>query len=253
MRAAALRQALPSLLRRCLSITAFLVIWTLASMLPLAIQLPSPLDAVRSAMRLDLSTLLGDMMLSTYRVASGFALAAAVGIPLGIVIGYSQTMRDLLFMPIETFRPIPPIAWIPLAVLFFPTVEMMVIFLTYYGAFFPIVYNTVDGVSNIRVTYIRAAKSLGANEWTVFWHIILPASLPIIFTGLYIAIGVSWLMVVAGEMIANKGGLGAMTWQSYQTAQYPRIFVGMALIGLLGWASSLIVRGIARLVMRWEQ
>ena len=244
---------MPSLLRRCLSIVGFLVVWTLVSMLPLAIQLPSPLDAVRSALRLDPAMLLGDMALSTWRVASGFALAAAVGIPLGIMIGYSQVMRDLLFMPIELFRPIPPIAWIPLAILFFPTTEMMVVFLTYYGAFFPIVYNTVDGVSNIRSTYIRAGKSLGASEWTLFWHVILPASLPIVFTGLYIAIGVSWLMVVAGEMIANKGGLGAMTWQSYQTAQYPRIFVGMALIGLLGWASSLVVRGIARLIMRWEQ
>lgn len=245
--------ALPSFMLRCLSIAGFLLIWSLGSMLPLAVPLPSPLDAVRAAIKLDPAVLISDMTLSTYRVGSGFVLAAAVGIPLGIMIGYSQFMRDLLFMPIELFRPIPPIAWIPLAILFFPTVEMMVVFLTYYGAFFPIVYNTVDGVSNIRVTYIRAGKSLGASEWTLFWHVILPASLPVIFTGLYVAIGVSWLMVVAGEMIANKGGLGAMTWQSYQTTQYPRIFVGMALIGLLGWASSLVVRGISRLVMRWEQ
>lgn len=248
-----LKGALPSLLRRSASIVGFLLVWSLVSMLPWAVQLPSPLEAVHAALKLDPALLVTDMSLSTYRVLSGFTLAAAVGIPVGIVIGYSQVMRDLLFMPIELFRPIPPIAWIPLAILFFPTVEMMVVFLTYYGAFFPIVYNTVDGVSNIRVTYIRAGKSLGASEWTLFWHVILPAALPVIFTGLYVAIGVSWLMVVAGEMIANKGGLGSMTWLSYQTGQYPRIFVGMALIGLLGWASSLVVRGIARFVMRWER
>ena len=248
-----LKVALPSFLLRCVSICGFLLIWSLVSMLPWAVQLPSPLDAVRAALKLDPALLVSDMTLSTYRVATGFTLAAIVGIPTGIVIGYSQIMRDLLFMPIELFRPIPPIAWIPLAILFFPTVEMMVVFLTYYGAFFPIVYNTVDGVSNIRATYIRAGKSLGASEWTLFWHVILPAALPVIFTGLYVAIGVSWLMVVAGEMIANKGGLGSMTWLAYQTGQYPRIFVGMALIGLLGWASSLVVRGISRLVMRWER
>jgi sulfonate transport system permease protein len=252
-RYARLKAEVPSILLRLLSLCLFVSTWTLFSMLPWAIQVPSPLDAVRAALKLDAADLLGNVTLSTYRVAAGFALAAAVGIPVGIVIGYSQIMRDLLFMPIELFRPIPPIAWIPLAILFFPTVEWMVIFLTYYGAFFPIVYHTVDGVSNIRATYIRAGKSLGANEWTLFWHVILPAALPVIFTGLYIAIGVSWLMVVAGEMIANKGGIGSMTWQSYQTGQYPRIFVGMALIGLLGWGSSLVVRALARVVMRWEQ
>ena len=250
---ARLRGTLPSFLLRCVSIIGFLLIWSLASMLPWAVQLPSPLEALGSALKLDPALLVTDMTLSAYRVAAGFTLAAIVGIPAGILIGYSQFMRDLLFLPVELFRPIPPIAWIPLAILFFPTAEMMVVFLTYYGAFFPIVYNTVDGVSNIRVTYIRAGKSLGASEWTLFWHVILPAALPVIFTGLYVAIGVSWLMVVAGEMIANKGGLGSMTWLSYQTGQYPRIFVGMALIGLLGWASSLVVRGIARLVMRWER
>ena len=248
-----LMSKLPSVVLQCLSIGGFLLIWALMSMLPWAVQLPSPLDVVHSALKVDPAVLLGDMALSTYRVASGFLLAAAVGIPIGILIGYSQVIRDLLFMPIELFRPIPPIAWIPLAVLFFPTVEMTIVFLTYYGAFFPIVYNTVDGVSNIRTTYIRAGKSLGAGEWTLFWHVMLPAALPVIFTGLYVAIGVSWLMVVAGEMIANKGGLGSMTWQSYQTAQYPRIFVGMALIGLLGWLSSMGVRAVSRLVMRWER
>ena len=129
----------------------------------------------------------------------------------------------------------------------------MIIFLTFYGAFFPIVYNTVAGVSNIRATYVRAGQSLGASKWTLFWEVVLPAALPVIFTGLYIAIGVAWLMVVAGEMIANKGGIGALTWQSYQTTQYPMIFVGMASIGVLGYLSSLVVRGVARLVIRWEQ
>ena len=192
------------------------------------------------------------MMLSTWRVGLGFVIAGLVAIPLGVAVGYSQLVRDLVFPPVELFRPIPPIAWIPLAILFFPGVEWMIIFLTFYGAFFPIIYNTIAGVSGIRSNYIRAAKSLGASEWTVFWQIVLPAALPTIFTGLHIAISVAWLMVVAGEMIANRGGIGAMTWQAYQTTQYPLIFVGMAAIGVLGYLSSLAVRLVSLIVVRWE-
>ena len=193
------------------------------------------------------------MLLSTGRVGLGFIIAALVGIPLGVAIGYSPLMRDLAFPPVELFRPIPPIAWIPLAILFFPTAEWMIIFLTFYGAFFPIVYNTVAGVSGIRSNHVRAAKSLGASEWTVFWHVVLPAALPVIFTGLHIAVSVAWLMVVAAEMIANRGGIGAMTWQAYQTTQYPLIFVGMAAIGVLGYLSSALVRLLSQFIVRWEQ
>ncbi len=221
-------------------------------MLPWAIQVPSPAKVLSSALRLDPMEYGGDLWLSASRVGLGFAFAALVGIPIGVVVGYSQTLRDLLFPPIELLRPVPPIAWIPLAILFFPEIEWMIVFLTFYGAFFPIVYNTVAGVGNIRTTYIRAGRSLGASEWTLFWHIVLPAALPVIFTGLNVAIGVAWLMVVAGEMFANRGGIGALTWQSYQTTQYPMIFVGMASIGVLGYISSLIVRGIARIFVRWE-
>jgi NitT/TauT family transport system permease protein len=247
-----LRSALPGMLMRAVSIGVFLAVWSLLSILPWAVQVPSPAQVLRAGANLDPVELANDLGLSLYRVTAGFLLAALVGVPLGICIGYSRIVRELLFSPIELLRPVPPIAWIPLAILFFPEIEWMIIFLTFYGAFFPIVYNTVAGVSSIKSTYIRAGQSLGASEWTLFWHVVLPAALPVIFTGLYIAIGVAWLMVVAGEMIANKGGIGALTWQSYQTTQYPLIFVGMALIGLLGYASSLVVRALARLVVRWE-
>jgi len=246
------RANVPGLLLRLMSIVLFLLVWSAFSLLPWAVQVPSPADVLKAALRLDAAEFAHDLFLSASRVLLGFVIAAMVGIPLGIIIGYSQILRDLLFTPIELLRPVPPIAWIPLAILFFPEIDWMIIFLTFYGAFFPIVYNTVAGVSNIRATYIRAGQSLGASQWTLFWEVVLPAALPVIFTGLYIAIGVAWLMVVAGEMIANKGGVGALTWQSYQTTQYPMIFVGMASIGVLGYLSSLVVRGVARLIIRWE-
>ena len=236
-----------------LAVAFFVLAWWFVSSLPTAIHIPSPFGAASAALRLDPRAFLSDMLLSTWRVWLGFIIAASVAIPLGVAIGYSPLVRDLVFPPVELFRPIPPIAWIPLAILFFPTAEWMIIFLTFYGAFFPIVYNTVAGVSGIRSNYIRAAKSLGASQWTVFWHVVLPAALPIIFTGLYIAVSVAWLMVVAGEMIANRGGIGAMTWEAYQTTQYPLIFVGMAAIGVLGYLSSLLIRLFARFIVRWEQ
>jgi NitT/TauT family transport system permease protein len=250
---ALLRARLQTAATQMFAIALFVILWWLVSTLPTAIHIPSPLEAAQAALKLDPRDFATDMLLSTWRVALGFIIAAAIGIPLGISIGYSQLVRDLVFPPVELFRPIPPIAWIPLAILFFPGIEWMIIFLTFYGAFFPIVYNTVAGVSEIRANYVRAAKSLGASEWTVFWQVVLPAALPTIFTGLHIAISVAWLMVVAGEMIANQGGVGAMTWQAYQTTQYPLIFVGMAAIGVLGYLSSVAVRLLSRAIVRWEQ
>ena len=128
----------------------------------------------------------------------------------------------------------------------------MVVFLTFLGAFFPIVYNTLAGFWSIKPMYLRAGKSLGASEWRLFWQVILPGMMPVIFAGLQVAVGVSWLMVVAGEMMAAKGGVGAMTWQAYQTARYPLIFVGMAIIGILGFLSSYVVKKIGNSICRWE-
>jgi NitT/TauT family transport system permease protein len=233
------------------SIVIFLMLWAIVSTLPWAIEIPSPLDVVVAAVGLEPSIFLRDLYLSFLRVAIGFAIAAAVGIPLGIIIGYSKLVRNLVFPSIEILRPIPPIAWIPLAILFFPEMEWMIIFLTFYGAFFPIVYNTITGCASVPVAYLRAAKSLGASKWTMFWEITLPAMLPSIFTGLHVAVGISWLMVVAGEMMATKGGVGALTWEAYQSTRYALIFVGMAAIGVLGWLSSVGIRMVSHKIIKW--
>ena len=234
------------------SVVGFIVLWMVVAEMPRAIKIPTPGAVLEAAMSLDLAKFLRDCWLSFYRVGVGFLIAAVIGIPLGICIGYSYIARNLLFPTVEVLRPIPPIAWIPLGILFFPQVEWMIIFLTFYGAFFPIVYNTISGVASIPIAYIRAGKSLGASRWTLFWHVMVPAMLPSIFTGLYIAIGIAWLMVVAGEMVAITGGVGGMTWQAYQTTRYPLIFVGMAAIGVLGFLSSFLVSLLAKAVIRWE-
>lgn len=234
------------------SVVGFIILWKIFAEMPRPIQIPTPGDVVEAAAALDVPKFLRDCWLSFYRVGLGFLIAAIVGIPLGICIGYSYLARNLLFPSVEVLRPIPPIAWIPLGILFFPQVEWMIVFLTFYGAFFPIVYNTISGVAGIPLAYVRAGKSLGAGQWTLFWHVMVPAMLPSIFTGLYIAIGIAWLMVVAGEMVAVTGGIGGMTWQAYQTTRYPLIFVGMAAIGILGYLSSFLVRMLARAIIRWD-
>jgi NitT/TauT family transport system permease protein len=238
--------------RSAVSVAGLLLLWGLISAGPWSVPIPSPLASLRALARLDPATLGIDIALSCRRVALGFAAAAVLAVPLGILAGYSRSIYNIAFPVIEVLRPIPPIAWIPLAILFFPSSESMVVFLTFLGAFFPIVYNTLAGFWNIKPMYLRAANSLGASEWRLFWHVILPAMLPLVFAGLQVAIGVSWLMVVAGEMMAAKGGVGALTWQAYQTARYPLIFVGMAIIGVLGFLSSYLVKKVGQALCRWE-
>jgi NitT/TauT family transport system permease protein len=239
-------------LRTAFSVVALLVLWWGIAALPWSVPIPSPLDSLKALLRLDAGELASQTWLSCRRVGAGFVIAALLAIPLGILVGYSSWVRNLAFPLIEVLRPVPPIAWIPLAILFFPNSESMVVFLTFLGAFFPIIYNTIAGFSSIKPMYLRGAKSLGAGEWRLFWHVILPGMLPVVFAGLHVAMGVSWLMVVAGEMMAAKGGIGAMTWDAYQTARYPLIFVGMALIGVLGFVSSVIIKLVGTLICRWE-
>lgn len=235
------------------SLLLVVLVWTVLASLPAARKIPGPIAVLHAAIAVDAATYLRATGTSLLRVLAGFLLGAAVGIPLGIAIGYWRLFRDLTFPAIEFLRPIPPIAWIPLSILFFTNVEAQIVFLTFYGAFFPIVYNTVEGVAGVNRILVRAARSLGASELQVFRRIILPAAKPPIFTGLTIAMGVTWLMVVAAEMIAARGGLGLLTWEAYTTLNYPLIFVGMALIGVVGSLSSVVIRLIGRRTMRWQR
>ncbi|HEX2654924.1 MAG TPA: ABC transporter permease [Xanthobacteraceae bacterium] len=238
--------------RTTASIVGLLFVWFVIGSLPWTIAIPSPIASLQAFLQLNPVNVAIDILLSCRRVALGFIIATLTAVPLGIIAGYSRWVRELTFPIIEVLRPVPPIAWIPLAILFFPTSESMVVFLTFLGAFFPIIYNTIAGFSSIKPMYLRSGKSLGAGEWRLFWHVILPGMLPVVFAGLQIAVGISWLMVVAGEMMAAKGGIGAFTWEAYQTGRYPLIFVGMAIIGTLGSLSSLLIRTLGSGICRWE-
>ena len=238
-----------------LGVCSFLILlglWGLVVSLPTLRKIPGPVSMFQALLTLDPGLYVRAATRSFLRVLAGYLIAAGVGIPLGIGIGYWKVFRDLTFPAIELLRPIPPIAWIPLSILFFVNIESQIVFLTFYGAFFPIVYNTIGGVSGVDRNHVRAARSLGANDRQVFRYIILPGSLPSIFTGLTIAMGITWLMVIAAEIMATRGGLGYLTWEAYVTLNYPLIFVGMGAIGIVGSLSSLMVRLVGNRVMRWR-
>jgi NitT/TauT family transport system permease protein len=167
-------------------------------------------------------------------------------------MGRSRFAEDLVLPYIEVLRPIPAVAWIPLAILMWPTEESSIIFITFLGAFFPIVLNTIHGVEQTPEVLVRASQSLGAGKAAIFWHVVLPGALPSIVTGLAIAMGVSWFSLLAGEIISGQYGIGYFTWSSYTLVQYPQIIIGMLVIGLLGTGSTALVRRSAQPFLRWQ-
>lgn len=199
------------------------------------------------------SKFLTDAWSSGYRVVAAWTLAGLTGIPLGLMIGWKRTVRDLAFPAIELLRPIPPIAWIPVGILFFPSVESGVVFICFVGAFFPIVLNTIVGVTEIDETYFRAASCLGANDGQIFRDVVVPGAMPSIVIGLAIGMGICWMALVAAEMIAGEHGLGYMIWEAYSLAQYPLIIVGMFVIGAVGAGMSVAIRFLGHSMVPWQK
>jgi len=193
-----------------------------------------------------------DIWASTVRVFAAFALATALGVPLGILLGWNRIARDVLFPLLELIRPIPPLAWVPLAILMLSGQQSAMIFLTFIAAFFATVLNTMLGVTSIDESYLRAAYCLGSRRWDVVWNVVLPGALPYIFTGLQIAMGVAWFSLVAGEMIAGEVGLGYLILNSYVELQTVTIVIGMITLGVIGFLSSALVRLIGHRLMVWQ-
>jgi len=190
---------------------------------------------------------------SLFRVVAGFALAGVTGVIGGLVIGRSRLAEDALLTPLELLRPIPGVAWIPLAILMFPSSEVSMVFITFMGALFPILLNTIHGVEAIDGRLIATSRSLGARSWNVFAEVILPGALPSIVTGLSIGMGTSWFCLVTAEMIAGQYGIGYYTWESYNLQDYPGIVVGMVFIGAFGMFTSLLVKKVGAWLMPWVQ
>ena len=189
--------------------------------------------------------------MSLRRIVIGFAIATVVGVALGLVIGRYRIARGLLFPALEALRPIPAIAWVPMSIMLWPNNEASIVFITFIGAFFPILLNTIHGVHSLDGVLIRAARCLGASEIRLFMNVILPGSLPHIFTGLAVGMGVAWVSLIAAEMISGQFGIGYFTWDAYSLISYAEIVLGMITIGLLGLVCSGLIRMAGKALMPW--
>jgi NitT/TauT family transport system permease protein len=190
---------------------------------------------------------------STLRALAAFGLAVLLGVPLGILMGWSSRVNAYASALIGLLRPIPPLAWVPLAILLLPAVEVAVVYVTFLVAFFATTLNTLVGVRSIDPDYLRAARCLGASRADLLRDVIVPGSLPQIFTGLQIAMGAAWFSLAAGEMIAAQYGLGFLIMDAYNLIQYPTIVIAMGTLGLMGFASSAVIRRVGERLMRWRQ
>jgi NitT/TauT family transport system permease protein len=240
-----------------LSIGAVLLAWHLATTYRLEAyvrfnNIPTPAAVLEKVAEVNQSPrFITNIGISLRRILLGFLVATVLGVALGVLIGRYGWVRRLSFPALEVFRPIPAIAWVPMSIMLWPDNEVSIVFITFLGAFFPILLNTIHGVEAIDPVLLRAARSLGAGERSVLAHVVLPGALPHIFTGLAVGMGVAWVSLIAAEMISGQFGIGYFTWEAYSLISYAEIALGMITIGVLGLLCSGGIRLLARMVMPW--
>jgi NitT/TauT family transport system permease protein len=197
--------------------------------------------------------LLHDAYSSLYRVIVGFIIGAALALPVGLLMGASNRIYQLLNPLMQILRPIPPIAYIPLAILWFGLGNPPSFFLIAIGAFFPVLMNTIAGVRQVDGIYLRAARNLGVNQWTMFSRIILPAATPYILAGVRIGIGTAFIVVIVSEMIAVNDGLGFRILEAREFMWSDKIIAGMITIGMLGLLIDTAVSRLNNHLLRWHR
>ncbi len=215
---------------------------------------PTPRMVVTGTVELaQKGVLLKYVLASLFRVASGFLLAVFIGIPLGLLMGWFAPARAALNPAIQVLRPISPIAWIPIAILWFGVSDLAPIFLIFLASLFPITTAAMAAVQNIQLVYIRAARNFGIRGLALFQKVVFPAALPQILTGLRLALGVAWLVVVAAEMIAVNSGLGYLIIDARNAGKrYDLVVAGMVMIGLIGLGLDWLIRRMEGLdEVRW--
>ena len=200
-----------------------------------------------------LGTWFDTVVFSTIRVAKGFALAILIGVPLGILVGWSRAAAATVDPTIQLLRPIPITAWLPITLAIFGIRDFGAVFLIMLGAFYPIVINTTQGARDVEKTWIRAAQMMGASRLDVLIRVVLPAALPSIFTGLRLGLGIAWTAVIVSEMVAVKSGLGYVMWDAYYVGRMDIVIADMVSIGLLGYLSDRLIVLIETWALRWRR
>ncbi|AWK85732.1 ABC transporter permease [Azospirillum thermophilum] len=197
--------------------------------------------------------MLHDAWSSLYRVVLGFAVGAGLALPLGLLMGSSPRIYALMDPLVQVLRPIPPIAYIPLAILWFGLGNPPAVFLIAIGAFFPVLMNTIAGVRHVDGIYLRAARNLGAGRLTMFLRVILPAATPYILAGARIGIGTAFIVVIVSEMIAVNAGLGFRILEAREFMWSDKIIAGMFTIGILGLAIDIAMNRLNNHLLRWHR
>jgi NitT/TauT family transport system permease protein len=192
------------------------------------------------------------LLASMTRVYGGFALALAVALPLGLMIGRIPLVRQLLDPTFQVLRPIPVTAWLPLAMIMFGLGPRSAFFLVFLGAFYPILINTIFGVRSVDPRLFEAASMLGCDGSAQFFKVVLPASLPAIFTGLRLGLGFAWVVIVVGEMTGVQTGLGAIIMEARQLSRTEIVICGMIVIGVAGFITDRLVLLVGRRLLRWS-
>ena len=253
------RNQLRTLALGAISLALFLLSWHLLTKYRVTVHVrfvnvPSPEMVFDSLMRVARDNkFLSHVVLSCRRIFIGFAMAATIAVPLGLVMGRFRLVREIVFPVSEVLRPIPAIAWVPMSIMLWPSNEESIIFITFLGSFFPILLNTLHGMAMVVPVLIRAAQCLGAREASIFREVYFPATLPHVFTGLTVGMGVAWVSLIAAEMISGQFGIGYFTWEAYSLVQYADIALGMICIGVLGLGSSALIRGVGHIAMPWAK
>ena len=196
--------------------------------------------------------LLPDLLASAGRVYGAFLLAAALALPLGMLIGRLRIVRELLEPTLQVLRPVPVTAWLPLSMIIFGLGPRSAFFLVALGAFYPILVNTVFAVRSVEPRLFEAAQMLGVSPASLFPKVVLPASLPGIFTGLRLGLGFAWVVIVVGEMTGVQTGLGAMIMDARQLSRTEIVIAGMAVIGVAGYLSDQAITALGRRLLAWS-
>jgi nitrate/nitrite transport system permease protein len=175
-----------------------------------------------------------NILYSLGRVGMGFGMAAALGIPLGFIIGRFAFVRDMFAPIISILRPVSPLAWLPIGLLVFKAAQPASIWVIFISAIWPIILNTAAGVSQVPQDYMNVARVLRLSEWKIFTKILLPATLPYLLTGIRLSIGVAWLVIVAAEMLTGGIGLGFWVWDEWNNLNVAHIIIAIFVVGLVG-------------------
>ncbi|QFZ86212.1 ABC transporter permease subunit [Variovorax paradoxus] len=198
------------------------------------------------------ATLLEHTWTSLYRVFGAFALACATAIPIGVMMGVSRVARGIFDPLIEFYRPLPPLAYLPMVIIWFGIGEFSKLYLIFLAIFAPLAIAARSGVRSVSIEQIHAAYSMGATRAQVIWHVILKSALPEIFTGMRIGIGVGWTTLVAGEMVASTRGLGFMVLNAAEFLASDVVIMGIIVIGLFAFSFDVLMRYLEKVLVPWK-